>query len=60
MLRRAADRDVPLLERLAQHLKRLAVELRHLVQKQDALVGQADLAGLRRRPTPTRPASLTE
>jgi hypothetical protein len=44
---RPADRHAAVLQGLAQHLQRLAVELRQLVEEQDALVRQADLAGLR-------------
>ena len=43
-----ADGDLAFLERLAQDLERLAIELGHLVEEEDALVGQADLARLGR------------
>jgi len=50
---RAADGDHTVLQRLAQHLQRVAVELRQLVEKEDAVMRQADLArrrhALRRR-----------
>ena len=40
-----AHGDAPVLDWLAQHLQRFAAELWQLVQKQYAVVGQADLAG---------------
>ena len=43
-----ADGHLAFLERLAEDLERLAIELGHLVEEEHALVGQADLAGLRR------------
>jgi len=43
-----ADGHLAFLERLAQDLERLAIELGHLVEEEDALVGQADLARLGR------------
>ena len=52
---RAID-DAPVLERLAQRLEHVAVELRQLVEEQDAVIGQGDLArrqaAARRRPSP--------
>ena len=45
----AHDRDAAVLERLAQRLERGARELRELVEEQDAVVGQAGLAGRRDR-----------
>ncbi len=41
------DHDMAGLQRLAQDLEDLAVELGQLVEEQDAVMGQADLAGLR-------------
>ena len=40
-----AHGDAPVLDWLAQNLQRFATELWQLVQKQYAVVGQADLAG---------------
>ena len=42
---RAADRDLTILQRLAQDFQTLAGKLRELVQKQHAAVGKAALAG---------------
>ena len=48
------DRDAALLERLAERLEDVAIELGQLVEEQDALVGQRDLAGRQMRdPPPT-------
>ncbi len=47
--RRARDRDAPLFERLAQHLEHVPAELRHLVEEEHAVMGEADLAGPRLR-----------
>ena len=41
----AAHRDLAVFQRLAQHLKTLAGELRQLVQKQHAAVGKAAFTG---------------
>ena len=49
----ARDLDGPLLERLAQRVDRVAGELRELVEKQHAPVGQRDLAR-------ARPAAATD
>ena len=46
----AADGDFAVLQRLAQHLERIAGELGQLVQKQHAVVRQTDLAGAGDRP----------
>ena len=43
--RRARDRDAPILERLAQDFERRAFELRQLIEKEDAVVREAHLAG---------------
>ena len=43
----AGDHDVAGLDRLAQGLEHGARELRQLVEEEDAVVGEADLAGLR-------------
>src|SRR5581483_2940288 len=43
----AGDADDAVLDRLAERLERLAVELRELVEEEDAAVGEADLAGER-------------
>ena len=40
-----AMRTRSFLERLAQHLEHAAAELRHLVEKEHAVMRQADLAG---------------
>src|SRR3954454_13824475 len=45
--RHAHDRDVTVLERLPERLERGPLELRHLVEKEDALVREAHLAGPR-------------
>ena len=42
-----ADGDVAGLQRLAQGVEHLALELRQLVEKQHSVVGQRDLAGSR-------------
>ena len=47
--RRAGDRDAPFLERLTQHLEHAAIELRHLVEEEHAVVRERDLAGPRDR-----------
>ena len=56
--RGARDGHRALFERLPQHFQRAPVELRHLVEKQDAVVGQADFArprtAIRRRPARRR------
>ena len=39
----AADGDLAILQRLAQHLQCVAGKLRQLIQKQDPVVGQRDL-----------------
>ena len=53
---RARDRHVSFLERLAQDFEHAAMKLQHLVEKQDAVVGEAHLARarlrLRRQPAP--------
>ena len=41
----AADRDLAVFQRLAEHFEALAGKLRQLVQKQDAAVGQTAFAG---------------
>ena len=46
----AADGDPAVLQRLAQHLERIAGKLGQLVQKQHAVVRQTDLAGAGDRP----------
>ena len=46
-MRGAADRHAALFERLAQHFQAAAVELGQLVEEQDAVVGERDLARLR-------------
>ena len=47
--RGAGNRDAPVLQRLAQHLEHPAIELRHLVEEQHAVVRERDLAGARNR-----------
>jgi hypothetical protein len=42
---RPRDRDDAIFERLAERLERAAPELRELVEEEDAVVGEADLAG---------------
>lgn len=42
---RPADRNLTILQRLAQHLKHMPGELRKLIEKKYALVCEADLAG---------------
>ena len=44
----ARDGDVALLQRLAQHLQTAAMELRQLVEEENAVMGQRDLARRRR------------
>ena len=48
----AYEIEIPLsvFERLPQDLEHVAAELEHLVEKQHAVVGEADLAGARLRP----------
>jgi hypothetical protein len=43
-----ADGHLAFLERLVQNLERLAIELGHFVEEEDALVGHADFARLGR------------
>src|SRR6202041_695882 len=43
----ACQRDGGFFQRLAQHLKNVAGKLRQLVEKQNSVVRQADLAGAR-------------
>ncbi len=50
MPRARDDGDGPLLEGLAERLEDVAPELRELVQEQDAVVGEAHLAGPRKAP----------
>ena len=45
--RGAGDGDAAVLERLPQDLEHTPVELRHLVEEEDAVVGKRDLAGTR-------------
>jgi hypothetical protein len=47
---RASNLDRTVLERLAKRFQRRSIELRQLVQEEDALVGQAGLPRLRARP----------
>ena len=51
------NRHAPVLERLAQHLKYIFIKLRQLVQKQHAIVRQADLTRLWRPPAAGQPVS---
>ena len=55
----AVDRQLTFFQRLAEDLERSAVELGHLVEGQDALVGHQDWPGCGGFPPPTSPASLT-
>lgn len=55
----AADGDPAVLQRLAQHLERIAGKLGQLVQKQHAVVRQTDLAGAGTDPPPTMAVELT-
>jgi hypothetical protein len=48
-MERAGDGDVAFFERLSQHFEAPAIELRQLVQKQDAVVRQ----GVRKSPHAT-------
>ncbi len=48
--RRPRDRDASLFERLPQHFEDAAIELRHLVQEQHAVVRERDLPGAWNRP----------
>jgi hypothetical protein len=43
--RRPRDPYAPFLNRLPQHLEDMTSELWHLVEKEDAVMGQANLAG---------------
>ncbi len=56
---RADDVDLMILERLPQGFERAAPELGQLVEEEDAVVGQADLAGPWLAP-PSNQASLTD
>src|SRR5438477_12002965 len=49
LVRRTRDRDAARFERLAQHLEHRAVELRQLVEEEDAMVRERDLPRPRRR-----------
>src|SRR5436190_7153235 len=51
-IQRPADRDVAILERLPQHFERCPIELRQFVEKQNAVVREADLAWRGRRAAP--------
>ena len=55
----AADRDLAILQRLAQHLQCVAGKLRQLIQEQHTVVGQTDLAGAGTDPPPTMAVELT-
>ena len=44
-IQRAADGDVAVFERLAEDFERRAVEFGELVEKQHAVVGEADFSG---------------
>ena len=55
--RRAGDRDPAVLQRLAQDLEDPAIELRHLVEEQHAVVREANFAGARELPPPTSATS---
>jgi hypothetical protein len=52
------DQHPPLLDHLAERLQAAPLELRKLVEEEDAAMGQRDFTGPRRRATPqeTRPA----
>ena len=56
----ASDADPAGFERLAQGFECGAAELRKLVEKEDALVRQADLAGVDPEAPPTRAGSEAE
>ena len=45
--RRPRDRDAAFLERLAHRVQHTPLELRHLVQEENAVVREADLSGAR-------------
>ena len=45
---RARHGDAPFFDRLTQRLEHAAIELRHFVEKQHAVMREADLAGPRR------------
>ena len=47
----AADGDLAILQRLAQHFQCVAGKLRQLIQEQHTVVGQTDLAGAGYGPT---------
>ena len=51
----AHDGDAPGLERFAQHVQDRTAELRELVQKEQAMVGERDLARPRRHASPDEP-----
>jgi hypothetical protein len=46
-LRRTRDYNLGILHRLSESIQHVPWELQHLVQKQDAVMSQADLAGAR-------------
>jgi hypothetical protein len=56
----ARNRDLAVLQRLAQRIQHPRIELRQLVKKQHALMRQRDLAGLARMPPPVSAAMLAE
>lgn len=53
----AHDRDGTVLQRLAQQLEDVAAELRELVEKQDATMGEADLSRSRDQASADKPRS---
>ena len=52
---RTGDRNLPVLQRLAQSFQRARAELGQLVQEEHPPVGQADLAGARPGPAADQP-----
>ena len=51
--RGAADGDVAVFQRFAQHFEDAAVEFGQFVEEEDAVVGEADSPGLGMEPPPT-------
>jgi hypothetical protein len=54
----SGDGDATFLAQLPQHFEHSAIELRHLVEKQDAVMDERDLAGPRNRAAASLSAQL--
>src|SRR6266566_850609 len=52
---RARHGDLPVFERLAQYFQRRSLKLRQLIEKKDAVVGEAHFTGIRKRAAAEQP-----